>query len=190
MTDLDIPVILGSVRRGRRSPVVARWVHRRLTGRGGVASELVDLAELDLPVMQERLRMRDDPPPGLEGLSHRIDRADGLVIVTPEYNNGIPGAVKNALDYLLPEFQRMPVGVVTVSAGGFGGVSCLAQMRLVLLAMGAVPVPASLPVSRVQDAFDDGGEPTDENLTARADRFLDELVWWVRAAHRQRSDDT
>ncbi len=189
MTDLDIPVLLGSVRRGRRSPVVARWVHRRLLARGGVASDLVDLAELELPVMEERLRMRDDPPDGLEGLSAGIDRADGLVIVTPEYNNGIPGAVKNALDYLLPEFQRLPVGVVTVSAGGFGGVSCLAQMRLVLLAMGAVPVPASLPVSRVQDAFDDAGEPTDERFAARADRFLDELVWWAQAAKRQRSDD-
>ncbi len=154
-----------------------------------MASELVDLAELDLPVMEERLRMRDDPPPGLEGLSARIDRADGLVIVTPEYNNGIPGAVKNALDYLLPEFQRLPVGVVTVSAGGFGGVSCLAQMRLVLLAMGAVPVPASLPVSRVQDAFDDRGEPADDRFASRADRFLDELVWWAQAARRQRSDE-
>lgn len=189
MTDLDIPVLLGSVRRGRRSPTVARWVHRRLIARGGVASDLLDLAELDLPVMEERLRMRDDPPPGLEDLSSHIDRSDALVIVTPEYNNGIPGSVKNALDYLLPEFQRLPVGVVTVSAGGFGGVSCLAQMRLVLLAMGAVPVPASLPVSRVQDAFDEHGDPTDDQLAPRTDRFLDELVWWAQAARRQRADD-
>ena len=189
MRDLEVPVFLGSVRRGRRSPTVARWVHRRLVARGGVASELVDLAELDLPVMEERLRMRDDPPPGLEGLSQAIDRADGLVIVTPEYNNGIPGAIKNALDYLLPEFQRLPVGIVTVSAGGFGGISCLAQMRLVLLAMGAVPVPASLPVSRVQDAFDEQGEPTDASFASRADRFLDELVWWAQAARRQREGD-
>ena len=187
MADLDIPVIVGSVRRGRRSPVVARCVHHRLAARPGVATDLVDLLDCDLPVMEERLRLRDDPPPRLEGLSARIDRADGLVIVTPEYNNGIPGALKNALDYLRPEFQRLPVGVVTVSAGGFGGVSCLAQMRLVLLAMGSVPVPASLPVSRVQDAFDDSGEPRDDDFNARADRFLDEVVWWSEAARRQRS---
>ena len=189
MPDLDIPVFLGSVRRGRRSPVVARWLHRRLVSRGGIETDIVDLHELDLPVMEERLRMRDDPPPGLESLAARIDRSDGLVIVTPEYNSGIPGSVKNALDYLLPEFQRLSVGVATVSAGGFGGVSCLAQMRLVLLSMGAVPVPASLPVSRVQDAFDEDGEPTDDRFASRADRFLDEVVWWAEAARDRRASD-
>jgi NAD(P)H-dependent FMN reductase len=187
MSVLDIPVFLGSVRRGRRSPVVARWLHRRLGSRAGLETELIDLLELQLPVMEERLRMRDDPPSGLEGLSARIDRADGLVIVTPEYNSGIPGSVKNALDYLLPEFQRLPVGVATVSAGGFGGVSCLAQLRLVLLSMGAVPVPASLTVARVQDAFGEDGEPTDDRFVSRADLFLDEVVWWAEAARDRRA---
>jgi NAD(P)H-dependent FMN reductase len=188
-TTLRLPVILGSVRRGRRSPVVAQFIHDRLTGRDRVATELVDLADLDLPVMEERLRLRDDPPAGLEDLAQRIDLADGLVIVTPEYNNGIPGALKNALDYLLPELERKPTGIVTVSAGSFGGISCLAQLRLVLLAMGALPIPASLPVPRVQDAFDDSGRPTDSRFTERADRFLDETLWWIEAAARQRRND-
>lgn len=179
---LEVPVLIGSVRRGRQSPKVARFVHDRLSRRPGVVSALVDLASSALPVMEERLRMRDDPPDGLVDLAARIERADGLVIVTPEYNNGIPGALKNALDYLLPELRRTPVGIVTVSAGGFGGISCLAQLRLVLLAMGALPVPASLPVSRVQTAVDDDGRPGDDSLVERCDRFLDELLWWTEAA--------
>jgi NAD(P)H-dependent FMN reductase len=189
-TTPSVPVLLGSVRRGRRSPVVARYVHRRLAMRGRVATELVDLADYGLPVMEERLRMRDDPPDGLLAFAQRIDLADGLVVVTPEYNNGIPGALKNALDYLLPELKRKPTGIVTVSAGDFGGITCLSQMRLVLLGMGALPVPVSLPVRRVQDAFDDQGQPTDDRFEGRTERFLDEVLWWTDAAMRQRSDPT
>jgi NAD(P)H-dependent FMN reductase len=115
-----------------------------------------------------------------------VASGDGLVIVTPEYNNGYPGVLKNALDYLLPELKRKPVGVITVSAGGFGGINCLAQLRLVLLAMGAAPIPASLPVSRVGQAFSDEG-PIDADFGERADRFIGELVWWTEAVARQRA---
>ena len=66
------------------------------------------------------------------------------MIIAPEYKNGYPGSLKNALDYLRPEvFRRKPIGIVTVSAGGFGGINCLAQLRLVCLAMGEVPIPTS-----------------------------------------------
>jgi len=181
--NLDIPVLVASIRRGRESPKVARHVHRLLEARDGVTSDLVDLAELDLPIMEERVRLRDDSPAGALALSAAIDRADGLVIVTPEYNNGYPGVLKNALDYLRPELKRLPVGVVTVSAGGFGGIACLAQLRLVLLAMGAVPIPVSLPVSKVQTSFTEDG-PADGSFDPRALRFLDELLWWTTAAHR------
>lgn len=181
---LNIPVLIGSVRRGRQSPKVAHWLHRRLTAEG-IESELLDLEELELPIMEERLRLRDDPPPGAVRLSEAVAAGDGLLIVTPEYNNGYPGVLKNALDYLLPEFKRKPVGIATVSAGGFGGISCLAQLRLVLLTMGATPIPASLPVSRVGQSFTDDG-PADDEFEGRADRFLAELRWWTEAAARQR----
>lgn len=185
MDELRIPVLLGSVRRNRQSPKVARWIKGALEADDRIASELLDLEELAIPIMEERVRMRDDPPPGAVRLSEALAAADGLVIVTPEYNNGYPGVLKNALDYLLPELKRKPVGVITVSAGGFGGINCLAQLRLVLLAMGAAPIPASLPVSRVGQSFSDEG-PTDADFGERATRFIDELVWWTEAAARQR----
>ncbi len=136
--------------------------------------------------MEERLRFRDDPPPDLEQFSAAIRRADALVIVTPEYNNGYPGVLKNALDYLLPEFRRKPVGIVTVSAGGFGGVSCLAQLRLVVLGMGAFPVPAALPVSRVQESFTQDGTPLDQTYEKRADKFIAEVLWFAEAVAMRR----
>lgn len=100
-----IPVIEGTTRRGRESIKGARFVYERLRRRAGVETEQLDLAEYDFPMMEERLRIRDDPPPGLQEFSDKIARSDSLLIITPEYNNGYPGVLKNALDYLLPEYK-------------------------------------------------------------------------------------
>jgi NAD(P)H-dependent FMN reductase len=179
---LAIPVLLGTIRAGRRSVHVARLLLDELGGRGGVQTELIDLAELDLPVMRHRLGEGGDGPPGAVALSTKLASADGLLIVSPEYKNSYPGSLKNALDYLEAGIlRRRPVGIVTVSAGGFGGINCLAQLRLVCLALGGVPIPVSLPVSRVDEAFDEPGGLRDEKLAARVGPFLDELIWYARA---------
>ena len=125
---LYIPIIGGSTRRDRQSIKVARFVFAKLQKRKGVETELLDLLEYNFPIMEERLHHRDDPPPRLREYADKIARADALIIVAPEYNNGYPGVLKNALDYLLPEYERKPIGIVTVSAGGFGGINCLAQL--------------------------------------------------------------
>jgi NAD(P)H-dependent FMN reductase len=176
-----IPIICGSTRRDRQSIKVARFIFQKLRARHGVETELLDLLELDFPIMEERLHRRADPPPGLKEFGEKIGRADSFVIVSPEYNNGYPGVLKNALDYLLPEYERKPVGIATVSAGGFGGINCLAQLRLVALGMGAVPIPEALSVSRVQDSFKDDGTPNDPAYEKRAAGFLDELLWFTEA---------
>jgi NAD(P)H-dependent FMN reductase len=186
---LYIPVILGSTRRGRQSPKVARFVFERMRRDEGVETEILDLAGYDFPVMEERLRFRDDPPPGVREFSEKIGHSDALVIVTPEYNNGYPGVLKNALDYLGPEYRRKPVGIVTVSAGGFGGINCLAQLRLVTLGMGAFPIPAALPVSRVQESFDDDGNPKDESYEQRASAFISEVLFFADAIAVQRAKE-
>ncbi len=176
-----IPVIAGSTRRDRQSIKVARFVESRLGQREGVETELLDLLAYNFPIMEERLHRRDDPPPGLQEYAAKIARADSLAIVSPEYNNGYPGVLKNALDYLLPEYERKPIGIVTVSAGGFGGLTCLAQLRLVTIGMGAFPIPESLPVSRVRQSFNDDGTPNDPAYEKRAKDFVDELLWFTEA---------
>jgi NAD(P)H-dependent FMN reductase len=176
-----IPIIAGSTRRERQSIKVARFVFARLQQRQGVETELLDLLEYDFPIMEERLHRRDDPPPRLVEFGQKIGRADSLIIVTPEYNNGYPGVLKNALDYLLPEYERKPIGIATVSAGGHGGITCLAQLRLVTIGMGAFPIPEALSVSRVHDSFKEDGTPTDPAYEKRCARFRDELVWFTEA---------
>jgi NAD(P)H-dependent FMN reductase len=184
---LSIPVLLGTIRSGRRSAHVARLLLGRVEGRGEVRTALIDLADLDLPVMRHRLGEAVDAPSGALALSEELGRADGLLIVAPEYKNGYPGSLKNAFDYLPAGIlRRKPVGIATVSSGGFGGFNCLAQLRLVCLAMGGVPIPVALPVSRVDEAFDEGGGLHDPKLAPRAGPFLDELVWYTRALARPR----
>ena len=184
-----IPIILGSTRRGRQSLRVARFVLARLEQRSGVETELLDLLEYNFPIMEERLHRRDDPPPRLREYAGKISRADSLIIVTPEYNNGYPGVLKNALDYLLPEYERMPIGIVTVSAGGFGGINCLAQLRLVTLGMGAFPIPENLAVSRVQESFKEDGTPNEASYEKKAKAFLDEVLWFTEAIAARKAKD-
>jgi NAD(P)H-dependent FMN reductase len=95
---LTIPVLLGTIRAGRRSTHVARLPLGRLEGRDEVTTALIDPAGPDFPVVRHRLGETDATPPGAVGLSEKLRRADGLVIVAPEYKNGYPGYLKNAFD--------------------------------------------------------------------------------------------
>lgn len=182
-----IPVILGSTRRGRLSPRAARFMAERMRRTGRIETEILDLADYNFPIMEERLHFRDDPPPAVREFAARLARADAVVIVSPEYNNGCPGVLKNALDYFLPEYKRKPVGIVTVSGGDFGGVNCLAQLRLVTLNLGAFPIPAAFPVPRVQDNFDEEGNPRDPRFEQWAEVFLGELLWFTEAITAQKA---
>ena len=176
---LKIPVILGSVRRGRQSGRVARFACGRLR-RTGAEAPLLDLAEIGLPVMEERLSKRDDPPPGLVEFAGAVAEADAVVVVSPEYNGAVPGALKNALDYLHGEWERKPVGIVTTSAGGFGGVHAQSQLQLLFLRLKALPV-AVMPVSRVSQSFGEDGEPAEAHYETSFARFGDALAWHARA---------
>lgn len=143
--------------------------------------EILDLLDYDFPMIEERLRFRDDPPPRTLEFSRQLARADALVIAAPEYNNSYPGVLKNCLDYFKSEYRRKPIGIVTVSVADFGGVNCLAHLRLVTLAMGAFPIPASLPVARVEERLREDGTALDPLLISKADVFLNELLWFTEA---------
>ncbi len=146
---------------------------------------------VDLPILRERPDETDTPPPSFPSFRDKIARADGLVIVSPEYKGGYPGILKNALDHLEAGiFRRKPIGIVTVSSGAFGGIVCLAQLRLVCLAMGGVPIPVPFPVASVDSALDEAGNPLEPRLAGRLQAFLDELAWYTRALAGSRLSDT
>src|SRR2546421_2262766 len=185
-----IPVILGSIRRNRESLKVAKFALKALAALPLVQTELIDLKESDIPLMEERLRFSHNPPASIREFSLRVNRADSIVIVTPEYNSGYPGVLKNALDYLKDEYKYKPFGIITVSSAWSGGILCLTSLRQVILHLGGVPIPAALPIARVQDAFDKDGHPLDQKFDQRAKDYFNELLWFTEALAVQRRKDT
>jgi azobenzene reductase len=184
-----IPVMLGSIRRNRESAKVAAFAVNWLRRLEGVCTELVDLKELNLPMMEERLRFRDDAPPSVVLFSSKIREADSILIVTPEYSGGYPGVLKNALEYLKDEYRHKAFGIITVSAVETAGILCLVSLRQVVLQMGGLPIPASLMVAHVKESFDGDGQSRNPAFAKRAKTFFDELLWFTEAlaAHRKKT---
>jgi NAD(P)H-dependent FMN reductase len=187
MQFVDVPILLGSTRIGRQSLKVGRFILSKMEEYPQLKTELLDLGGYDFPIMDQRLSEMRVVPLGLQSFSDKLDRADGLLIVSPEYKGGVPGVLKNALDYLKPGiFHRKPVGICTVSSGGFGGLNCLMQLRLTVLALGGVPIPDMLPVSKVQEHFDNDGLPRDGAWSSRLMQFIDELLFYTKALAQAR----
>jgi len=187
MRSIDLPIVLGSTRIGRQSYKVARFILSRMEGDPRLNTELLDLGDYNFPIMYQRLSDMEVAPAGLQNFSDKLERADGLLIVSPEYKGGIPGVLKNALDYLKPGiFRRKPVGICTVSSGGFGGVNCLMQLRLTILALGGLPIPDAFPVSRIQELFDEEGQPRDGTWSLNLRHFIDELLFYAKALAQAR----
>jgi len=126
-------------------------------------------------------------PAVLETLAGQIRAADGVVVVTGEYNHSPPPALVNLLDHFLEEWFWRPSAIVSYSAGPFGGVRAASHLRDMLAELGMPAIPTSVPVPVVHDQFDDAGSPRDPAWERRAGRFLDELEWYARAFAAERA---
>jgi NAD(P)H-dependent FMN reductase len=183
---LYLPVLYGTVREGRRSYPVARYVVDRLGRRPDVRSRLVDARDLPFGNVVRREWEMDPPPPDVAAFVPDMARADGFVVVTPEYNYGMPGALKNLLDHLYDEWNRKPFGIVS-TGGQSGGIRAADQLRQVIAGLGAVSVPRGLAVPNVGQAFGpDGPREDPEGWARRFDAFFDELEWYARALRAAR----
>ena len=188
MAVMTIPVLIGSVRSDRQGIKAARLVRDALAARGH-DPVMVDPMELNLPLLD---RMYKEHPKGqapepLERLATLYRSASGFMIVSGEYNNGIPPALKNLLDYFLEEYFWRPSGIVCYSAGGFGGVRAAMQLRMTLAELGMPSIPSLMPIPRIGQALDDAGHPSDERTTKSLNRFLDEFEWYAHALGRERA---
>ena len=188
MPKLVVPVLLGSVRRDRQGIRAARLVVNALTARGH-EPVLVDPLELNLPLLDRMYKehSKGEAPVELERLASLYRRADGFLVVSAEYNNGIPPALKNLLDYFLEEYFWRPSGIVCYSAGQFGGVRAAMQLRMTLAELGMPSIPSLMPIPRIQDALDEAGAPKAEWVDKTLGRFLDEFVWYAEALQHQRT---
>ncbi len=168
---LSIPVILGTSRKGRMSAHAARFVVDELRKREDVSTELIDIAELPMPV--------DDAGEGIKdpGFSEKMDAADALVIVVPEYNHSFPGLLKHVLDSCLKEYVHKTAGIVGVSAGPFGGTRVIQSFLPVLRELGLVAIFWDINFGSVNKVFSETGQLLDQAFVCRSDKFFNELIW-------------
>ncbi|WP_205720045.1 NADPH-dependent FMN reductase [Fodinibius halophilus] len=151
---MKVAILLGSTRMGRQTHKAAHYITQELTNRN-IEADLIDLAKNPLPVLKERVGHHPDPPENGVKISNRLDRADAILWISPEYHGSISGGLKNAIDYFWSEFQKKPIGAVTTSAGGFGGINASHHLQQIILSIGAFPMPQKLLIPQVHAAFDD-----------------------------------
>jgi NAD(P)H-dependent FMN reductase len=171
---LFIPVILGTARQGRQSEHVAQFVFAEVKKRHEIETELIDIRNLPLKLDDAGEQMKDP------WFSATVKRADGLVLVVPEYNHGYPGLLKHALDMNLEEYIHKAVGICGVSAGPFGGARVIENLLPVMRELGLVTIFNDVNFGSVRKLFDENGKLLDENYVRRLDDFLQELIWMAR----------
>ena len=191
MSGLAIAVLLGSVRRDRVGSRASQLVVRELERRGHQV-QLIDPLELQLPLLDRMYKEypKGEAPETLERLAEIYRRADGFLVVSGEYNHGIPPALKNLLDHFLEEYFFRPSGIVCYSAGGFGGVRAAMQLRMTLAELGMSSVPSLLPIPRIGQSIDEHGVAVEPQVDRSASRFLDEFLWYASALKDARASGT
>lgn len=183
-----IVIISASVRIKRASHRVALYFESLIEEQKQNTVSILDLEQYSFPIFTERLSRTPAPAKKVLDFADQIKSADGIIIVTPEYNGGYPASLKNVIDLLYDEWKRKPIAISTVSSGPFGGMNVITSIQYSLWKIGAWTVPALFPVVKVEESFDPLGLATDKAGTdKRAKRFIDELNWCMEAKRRMES---
>ncbi len=184
---LNIAVIYGSARRDRQGIKAARFVVHKLQQRSHDVS-LIDSQIYELPPLDWMYKeyAEGKAPEAMHKVAEILNAADGFIIVSAEYNHSVPAALKNLLDHFQSEYLYKPSGIVTYSAGPFGGVRALINLRAILAELGTPSIPSAFPISQIHKAFDTDGKPLDTLYENRVVKFLDEFEWYVSALRQAR----
>lgn len=187
-----LQIIIASTRPGRVGLPVARWFEARARTNGGFDVEVVDLAEIDLPFVDEpnHPRLRQYTHQHTKDWSARVDAADAFVFVMPEYNYGFNAPLKNAIDFLHQEWSYKPVGLV--SYGGVAAGTRAAQMiKQVVTTLKMTPLSEAVSIPFVASFIDDDGQvQANETMESAADSMLAELARVEAALRPLRADSS
>ncbi|MEU9618062.1 NADPH-dependent FMN reductase [Streptomyces sp. NPDC088846] len=177
---LRVAVLLASNREGRFAPVVSDWFLSRTAGHPGIETDLVDLAELDLPIALSH-RPGAEARAQLAAVSPRLAAADAFVVITPEYNHSYPAPLKNLIDWHHAEWQAKPVAFVSYG-GVSGGLRAVEHLRQVFAELHTAGIRETVSFHNAGALFDEEGRHKDPSgCDAAAEALLDQLVWWGRA---------
>ena len=188
-----ISVIVGSTREGRFSEKPARWIFRQLKKREDVDARLLDLRDFPMPFFDQPVT---PATPGRPPFEHEVVRkwtaaigkSDGFIFVTPEYNYGPSAVLKNAIDWVYPEWHRKPV--CFVSYGSIGGARGVQQLRQTVVELQLAPIRSSIyiPVPTLLAHYQGGDVDAGlAELEAPAEAMIDDLLWWTQALKTARA---
>ncbi len=181
---LNIPVILGTARKGRASEHAARLFAELLNRRAGIVSQVIDIGTIPMPVDDAGESIKDPT------FARAMTEADGLVIVSPEYNHSFPGLLKHVLDSCLSEYIHKAVGIVGVSAAPFGGARVIQNLLPVMREIGLSTIFWDVNIGSVASVFSEDGRLRDDAVVRRSERFIKELVWMAKVLRYGREQVT
>jgi NAD(P)H-dependent FMN reductase len=187
---LRVAVILGSTRPGRNGEAVANWFYGLAKKRNDAEFELVDIKDFNLPLLDEPI----PPSQGQYSMEHtevwsaKIASFDAFVFVTPEYNHGIPGALKNAIDFLYREWNNKAAGFV--GYGSAGGVRSVEQLRLVMAELQIADVRAQVQLSLFTDFENFSVFKPAAFHEKSVNTMLDQVIAWATALKNLRVQQT
>ena len=158
---LKIKIILGSTRQQRFSDKPGNWIYKEAKKKNGIDAEILDLRDYQLPFFNEPMSpgmIKDGVYPNeiARKWADKIREADAFIIVTPEYNHGISGVLKNALDYIYAEWNNKPVGFVAY--GGVGGARAVEHLRGVAIELQMAPIRNAIHIPQHWNLLDDNGD--------------------------------
>ncbi len=184
---IKVAIILGSTRPGRNGEAVAKWVHGIASKRNDAEFELVDVQSFNLPLLDEPVppSMGQYSKPHTKSWAAKVNAFDAYVFVTPEYNHGTSGALKNAIDYLYREWNNKAAGFV--SYGSAGGARAVEQLRLIMAELQVATVRAQVLLSLFTDFEDFSSFKPAAPQEKAVGAMLDQLIPWAQALQALRS---
>lgn len=189
--ELTFSLFYGSVRSARQGIKAARYMENKLKERGHKV-HFIDALDAQLPLLDKMYKEYEpgQAPQNMEQIARKLLESDGILLVSGEYNHSVPPALKNMLDHFQSEYMFKPSAIASYSAGRYGGVRVAMHLRALLAELGMPSISSLLPLPKVQDNFDEEGNPQASFIDKSANRFLDEFEWYAKALKRQRHEGT
>ncbi|MBD2756396.1 NADPH-dependent FMN reductase [Spirosoma validum] len=186
-----LKIIVSTVRPGRKGPLVGHWIAEEAQKQGSFDVEILDLAEIGLPLMNEAIHpiMKQYEHEHTKQWSAKIDEADAFIFVTAEYNYSYPASLKNALEYVMHEWAYKPSGIVSYSAGPFAGVRAVISLKADLINFRNVALFEGVTIPTIGDFInEDGVFVPNDRLTTAATQMLTQLVRWTKGMKAIKED--
>lgn len=178
---MNFLIFLGTSRQDNQSQHVAKFVERYISKQKNIKVELITSQDLQIDFSDEGQSANSDE------FSTKVEKADGYILIVPEYNHSYPATIKYILDLNLQEYLHKPVLMVGVSSGAFGGARAIKSLLSVIRHIGLVAIKKDVNFSHVGDEIKDGQLVNPEKWEQRLSKAYDEFIWMAKALKKARS---